>query len=178
MSIHQNNQIVLMDANCNRVATGETITVGNGKVCINNAIAGRTYVLSVKLDPKSLIGTQFSGTAPDCQYGFSSFIDGILLPGSQTSIIAKPNCAEEEDENHWTPTINNNPTTSCFALNVNTDNDNDISVQVSDVVGRVISRFTMPANAQTNFGDNLFRGIYFIEFKQGEKRKVMKVVKL
>jgi hypothetical protein len=178
MSIHQNNQIVLMDANCNRLANGETITVGNGKVCINNAIAGRTYVLSVKFDPKSLIGTQFSGAAPDCQYGFSSFIDGNVIPGSQTSITAKPNCDEEDDEDHWTPTINNNPTTSCFALNVNTDNDNDISVQVSDVVGRVISRFTMPANAQTNYGDNLFRGVYFIEFKQGEKRKVMKAVKL
>jgi hypothetical protein len=90
--IQQNNQIILWDANCTKVATGTTVTVGQGRICISNATPGAKYVLSVKYDSKSVIGSSYTGSAPSVLYTFESKINGAPVSGSKTSINLLLNC--------------------------------------------------------------------------------------
>jgi hypothetical protein len=176
MNIHQTNQITLTNISCYRVATGATVSVGNGRICVSNATPGAVYILSVKYEPKSIIGSTFNVTSPICLYGFESRINGSLVAGSQTSIALKPDCnsSSEGNETTWCPSISGNPTTNNFIFNLATDDDQKISVRVIDVLGRIVDNFEMQPNEQTNRGSSLTRGVYFFEFIQGQNRKVLK----
>jgi hypothetical protein len=180
MSIHQSNQISLLSASCFRVATGVTVTVGNGRICISNAVSGSVYILSVKYEPKSIIGSIFNGVSPICLYGFESRINGVLIPGSQTSISLKPNCESdsEENDNYWRPSIFGNPTTNNFIFNVTTNDEQMVTLRVTDVLGRLVDKFEVQPNEQKIRGSNLTHGVYFFEFIQCQHRKVLKGEKL
>lgn len=178
MAIHQTNQIWLYDAGCFRVATGVMVTLDSGRICINNATPGASYVLSVKYQPKSILGSTFSGVSPLVMYGFESNINGTLLLGSQASILLNANCNGGGYTNFWRPGIAQNPTTDNFILNVTTDEIGPVIVRIIDVLGRVMDRFEMQPNTQMLKGRNLKRGVYFIEFVQGQNRKVLKGEKL
>jgi hypothetical protein len=179
MTIHQENQISLYESGCFRVATGVMYTLGNGRICISNAIAGTTYILSVKYDPKSIIGSILPGSPSVCMYGMESRINGVLVQGSQTSIALTPDCnSESRNPNYWRANISENPTTNNFILNVTTDDDQKIMVRVFDVLGRVMDRFEMRPNEQLLRGSMLSRGVYFFEFTQGANRKVLKAEKM
>jgi gliding motility-associated-like protein len=88
--ITQKNQIRLWDTYNNKVADGTQTSIGKGQIHISNAVMGAQYVLSVKYDSKSIIGSSFSGTAPICTYKFVSKINGIIV--SRTSVDMTPNC--------------------------------------------------------------------------------------
>ncbi|MFV8466895.1 gliding motility-associated C-terminal domain-containing protein, partial [Flavobacterium sp. LB1P62] len=89
--INQKNQITLWDAKYNKVATGTQTVLGKGQIHISNAVKGAQYVLSVKYDTKSIIGSSFSGTAPVCTYTFVSKINGSIV--SRTSVDMTPDCS-------------------------------------------------------------------------------------
>lgn len=92
--IQQQTQIILWDANCVKAATGTQVSIGQGKITISNAIPGTQYVLSVKYDSKSIVGSTFTGTtAPTCTYKFVSKINGVVVNGSTASIDMVPNCS-------------------------------------------------------------------------------------
>jgi hypothetical protein len=93
-SINQGNQMSLFDVNCTNVASGAQTTLGNGRICISNAVPGAKYVLSVKYDSKSVVGSSFSGAAPLCTYSFISRINGADQPNTATSINMVPGCTQ------------------------------------------------------------------------------------
>ncbi len=93
-SINQGNQLALYDVNCNNVATGTQITLGNGRICITNAVAGAQYVVSVKYDSKSIVGSSVTGTPHACTYTFVSRINGVDQPNSSASINLIPGCSQ------------------------------------------------------------------------------------
>ena len=177
LSIHQFNQIKLLDARCMASSLGVTVTPGNGRVCISNATIGATYVLSVKYNPKSAIGSSYFGVAPEVLYGFKCQINGETLPGTETSVKLKPNCNSDRPD-VWLPVIVGNPTSSSLTLSVTTDVDSPVSISVLDVMGRQVSQFKIQPNNNYNYGNELKRGVYFIEFVQGDKKKIIKAIKL
>ena len=103
--IHQTNQIILWDANCSKVATGTTVIVGKGRICITNATPGVQYVLSVKYDSKSVIGSRYTGIAPSVLYNFESIINGEPVAGSKASINMLPNCNNSQPAEPTAPAI-------------------------------------------------------------------------
>jgi hypothetical protein len=90
----QEDQIILWDVNCNK-ASNATITPqssdGKATISINGAVAGNEYVISVKYDTKSIVGTTFPKDG-NCTYTFKSQIGGITVPGSVGQITASKNC--------------------------------------------------------------------------------------
>jgi gliding motility-associated-like protein len=88
--INQTNQVTLWDAKYNKVATGTQTVLGKGQIHISNAVKGAQYVLSVKYNTKSIIGSSFSGIAPVCRYTFVSKINGSIV--SRTSVEMTPDC--------------------------------------------------------------------------------------
>jgi hypothetical protein len=181
--IQQQNQVTLYNAGCGNVAAGTQISLGLGRVCITNATPGALYVLSVKYDSKSIVGSTFSGAAPICQYNFESRIGGVIVPGSSTSINLVPNCtvtriASGGKMPELEATLAPNPSSGEFGLQIMTTNGAPISVKIIDINGRLIDEFKSAVTDVIYFGRFLREGFYFIEISQGEQRKIMKIRKL
>jgi hypothetical protein len=53
-----------------------------------------------------------------------------------------------------------------------------LTVTITDVLGRVVEKSTnVPANGTVQVGANLRPGIYFLEARQGDDRKLLKLMK-
>jgi hypothetical protein len=70
-----------------------------------------------------------------------------------------------------------NPTTSSFNLQVNTNNNKEVSVKIMDIQGRVIKSFATTTFQINNIGYELTAGVYMVEVLNGEEKKVVRVVK-
>jgi len=64
-----------------------------------------------------------------------------------------------------------------MALSLTTDFNETASVRVVDVMGRLVAQFKIETNTNYYYGSNLKRGVYFIEFTQGDNRKTLKAIK-
>jgi hypothetical protein len=76
-------------------------------------------------------------------------------------------------------TVMPNPTTTYFTLKLESKYDVPVNMRVMDVMGRVIdSRTKLGANATVEVGYNYHAGHYFAEFIQGNRRKVVQLIKI
>ena len=89
-------QINLYSNGCIQLATvvaSETST-GQSQLVVTGATPGATYVLQVKYNTKSIIGSTYTGVAPVATYSFITKVDGTVVPNSDGSIKATPNCQD------------------------------------------------------------------------------------
>ena len=201
-SINQGNQIILWNETCTKVATGVQLSLGEGKISITNATPGTRYVLSVKYDSKSVLGTSLSSVPPICQYTFESKINGISLPGSRASINLTPNCAvllKTLATNQPIPLVESiamatdapqllgsdfnaklmqNPNFSDFKLSVNSLSSGQVHIVVVDVFGRVVLDLKTNPNQIILLGKDLRPGMYMINVSQGSNFKILKGLKI
>lgn len=71
-----------------------------------------------------------------------------------------------------------NPSTQNFNIKIDSPSEDIIRVLVTDLSGKVVSRFKTPNKETVNFGDNLARGLYFVNIMQGkEKKATLKIVR-
>jgi hypothetical protein len=71
-----------------------------------------------------------------------------------------------------------NPTTSAFQLFVKSSKPSQIiKVRVFDVQGRVFKTFAFNSSETVSFGNELKAGVYFVEVRDGDEVKTMRVVK-
>jgi len=85
----QQGQIVMWDPECDKVQNTTTNVAADGStatICVTGATIGHEYVISVKYDTKSIVGTHSGGG--DCEYTFGATIGGVPVPGSSGSITA------------------------------------------------------------------------------------------
>jgi Secretion system C-terminal sorting domain len=184
----------LWDANCLRVVTGTQISVGQGRICITNATPGVKYVLSVKYDSKSVIGSGFTGTAPTCTYTFESRINGKTVAESRTSINMVPNCSvptttrtsevvqapavNQSEDTELKVSLTPNPTPENFRLFVTSASKKIVIVRVFDVNGKMVKQIKTSTYELISFGNDLKQGLYFIEVIQGKDKKVVRAMKM
>lgn len=69
-----------------------------------------------------------------------------------------------------------NPSHNYFTLQVQNSNSKTIEVMLSDLTGRLISKWTA-ADGTSRFGDQLLPGMYLLTLKQGEQQVLLKLVK-
>jgi hypothetical protein len=70
-----------------------------------------------------------------------------------------------------------NPSMYDFNLLVESDSDELIELNISDVSGRLISKQNITNRQTISFGDDLLPGIYFVKVKQGDKIRTVKLLK-
>ena len=78
-----------------------------------------------------------------------------------------------------------NPSNNYFTINVSATpalkgalSDNGYSLVVRDVIGRVVyQKENISSDESFNFGEMLSGGIYVAEIKQGDDRKVIRLIK-
>ncbi|WP_035633733.1 T9SS type A sorting domain-containing protein, partial [Flavobacterium gilvum] len=94
----QLDQVFVFDNNCTKIATGKEVTPpkgsGQAKVTIPNAIAGRTYVISVKYDTKTIIG-QTTPSVDYHEYFISRITSGVntYIDNTTAGDILVSNCS-------------------------------------------------------------------------------------
>jgi hypothetical protein len=74
-------------------------------------------------------------------------------------------------------TVYPNPSASVFKILVQSSNEEMIQVRVYDVQGRLITAISSP-NKTIQFGNEIQKGIYFAQIKQGQQTVVVKLIKL
>ncbi|WP_281298501.1 T9SS type A sorting domain-containing protein [Flavobacterium limnophilum] len=85
------NDVNAWNASCTKIATGYQSASGQATIEISGVTGGDIIVISVKYDTKSLIGSTFTGKAPDVTYYFGSLINGNDVAGSLGSVLVS-NC--------------------------------------------------------------------------------------
>ncbi len=72
-----------------------------------------------------------------------------------------------------------NPSTSYFSLVIKGSRENPVTVRILDMLGQVIERHEKVASSTVlNVGHKWAAGSYFAEIRQGDQRKVVKMVKI
>jgi|GEM_PF-3784569 len=104
-------------------------------------------------------------------------------PNSCTSAPVANRKAEEENKPEFQD-VNSlgviaipNPTENYFTIVVNSNSNEMIEIRIIDIAGREISRFRKNIGEMIRFGDNLKVGVYVAEIIQGNRRKIIKLVK-
>jgi hypothetical protein len=197
--LQQNDQIILWDSNCVKVASGNIGTPTQGKIRVSNAIPGQLYVLSVKYDTKSLIGLRFTGTS--CTYNFESKIGTTLVPRSRTSVDMVTNCSStttkivsdgstvstkiSEDltivnvENSFDIMSYPNPSKAYFKFNLETISKELITFSVFNILGALIEKVEVAPEELSLFeiGEEYPSRVYFVNVTQGEHLKLVRIIK-
>lgn len=194
--IVQKSQIYLWNNGCTRISTGTEVSSGQGRICINNAVPGTKYILSVKYEARNIIGNSFAGPAPACQYFFESRINGSTIPGSNTILNLIPNCLassfeadmimalsptlpmEEKKEIPFKAVLSSNASKGNFTLLIAGEKNELATVRIIDMHGRNMQVMKMPSFQAIEFGDTLMQGVYSVEVIQGQNRIVLKAIKV
>ena len=198
-SIQQVNQILLWDPNCNKAAQGTQVSLGDGRITITNATVGAKYILAVKYDSKSIIGSTFTGSASTCTYTFVSKIGGVTVSGSTASIDLVPNCkttttgkmanTTTKTAIEVTPTADNRMDVEVFPvpfkdelfLRYKFETNSEVTIEIFDIEGRLLARetdtkvfFDKKLKINNNF-KTLSNKVYFVKISS-DKGSVTKTV--
>ena len=192
-AIQQGNQITAFSSGCTNVASGTQIATGQGRITINNATPGAQYVISVKYDSKSVLGSTFTGSAPTCQYNFVSKIGGNVIAGSEGSINLRPNCSsgattkvsEPQPETEGMEAqigLFPNPAAEYVNVLFVPAHTAKSSIEMYDITGKLVMSIY---NGEIEEGkpyqrriatNNLASGVYLIKFRNGEFIETKKLV--
>jgi hypothetical protein len=100
-----------------------------------------------------------------------------IIDGSVTA-TTKASSALQMEADYLNVKINN-PTHNYFMLNVESSNNSQVNIKITDVSGRVIEMFRNEAPGKNLiFGSRYFPGTYFAEIIQGQNRRTIKLIKL
>ena len=130
---------------------------------------GRIYTITVTCtDPFGNVGTNSTRVIVSHDMGNS-------ITSDASSISEMENASEGLSFK-----ILPNPSNSYFTLNIQTNNNVDkISVRISDLSGRLVeSRNNLVGSQNLRVGNNLKAGVYFIQLRQGDKTKQIRLIKL
>jgi hypothetical protein len=200
--LQQADQIILWNANCVKVATGTEVKLGQGRICITNAVAGQLYVLSVKYDSKSVIGSSFKAPASICTFTFECKIGTKSIAGSKTSINMVPNCSTAVTTASTlvstttvakTTTVDTtvsakssfdivsypNPSQSNFRFNLESISKESVTFSIFSMDGSLIEKREVSPNDVKIFeiGDRYPAGVYIVKVTQGEYMKSLRLIK-
>ncbi|MBK7966306.1 MAG: PKD domain-containing protein [Bacteroidetes bacterium] len=92
------------------------------------------------------------------------------------SMFCREFLAQQKSE--WDVTIYPNPSSTYFAMDVNSAVNSDVVIIVSDVIGREVERIEkLNSMGHVEFGSDLLMGVYLVEIKYGAERKSLKLIK-
>jgi glucose/arabinose dehydrogenase len=107
------------------------------------------------------------------------FTTGINNARLMTKQSSRQPMDEETSAQKMTVKITPNPSAGFFRLTVISDDKAPVSARISDISGRVLEQYEkVAAGSLIEVGKSLRGGTYFAEIRQGNKRKVVKIIKV
>ncbi len=71
-----------------------------------------------------------------------------------------------------------NPSRQEFTLDITGSSLEKVHIRITNNYGQVVEQITTTSNQIVSFGDKLQPGVYYVEVRQGETRKLVKLIKL
>jgi len=99
----------------------------------------------------------------------------VLVPLNNPTLVELNNPKGLTAE--FTAQIMPNPTENLFNLLIKGSTQEEVDITVFDITGREVQRIRKGANNLVRFGENLVKGIYIIEIRQGKSKVVLRGVK-
>lgn len=163
---------------CKASVAFEATTTGIPAPVVTYSIANK-IITSPHVFPKgttTVTAVASNGLSPNASCTFTVNVVCGPLP-------AITNATELEQETKTTVngldvTAYPNPSTNSFSITVQTNNQERITMQVTDVSGRVIETRNVTANSIIKLGERYRSGTYFIRVINGRQHKELKLVKL
>ncbi|MET3886003.1 HYR domain-containing protein [Niastella sp. OAS944] len=156
------------------VTVNASIYVPNGDISVggsttNNSFMNGKFIASlVRSTGQRVIWNSF-----DC--GTANLITRTSVPNVSSATIIP---IIEPDVAYFTATVTPVPTENFFTLKIKSNSDETIQVKIFDIVGRQIEQLHGSPAQSYRFGNGYMQGSYIVEIHQGNKVKVMQVVKL
>jgi hypothetical protein len=193
--------------NCVRVASVTTPSTGQARVSISRATTGRTYIIGVRYDTSPLVGYVTNGTLTanytfSAKIGTQTLANStssvILYPNNcasaPASIISSrmPDSKEIDNTSNTTNTstktlsITNlslkvypNPTSHYFNVVVEGGDSNiEGLLRIVNQVGQLVEEIkSVKPGQEVKLGYGYINGTYFVEYRQADRRAIVKVVK-
>ncbi|MEI8054279.1 MAG: T9SS type A sorting domain-containing protein, partial [Bacteroidota bacterium] len=148
------------------VPVGATIVSGQG-----------TTSIQVSYPPSVSSGNVSVQSINNCMVGAtrSLVIKMAACPNSITSIATSGKGELNPDD--LTVKIYPNPTTSEFKMSIQSTANENVSIKVMDMQGRLVKKYSISASQAMNFGNDLKPGSYMVEIAQANKKTVQRVMK-
>ena len=150
------------------VPTGATILSGQG-----------TTSIVVSYSPSISVGFVTAQGINNCSSSSIRFRQ-IKLPACATAFTSTAptnKVGGEIIEDEIGVSVFPNPTTTSFNVKLKTSLRVPVTVKVMDIQGRFVKSYLMNDASQFSFGNDLKPGSYLIEFIQGDKKKVQRLMK-
>lgn len=141
---------------------------------IGNTVITSPYVFSK--GTTTVTATASNGISPDAVCTFTV----TVMCGQSSSVTSSASPLEEAQtiSGSFNAIAYPNPSTNNFSVTVQTNAKEKITMQITDMYGRVIETRNVTANSIVRFGDRYNAGTYFVRVIQGKKSKELKLVKL
>jgi len=191
-----NGEIRLYNANCTVIGSGTETSQGQASVNVSGATVGQTFIVGVKYNPGTVVGTSVSAPFPTVHYDFRTEIGGVTVDldpdgldlakcvGGATSTSAE-NASSKLDLQANYPNPFNANTTIKYSL----PNDGKVNIAVYNILGqRVITLVdavksagyhTVIWDGKNASGNGIASGVYFymIKFENQTQIKRMTLLK-
>ena len=191
-----NGEIRLYNANCQVIGSGTETSQGQASVNVSGATVGQTFIVGVKYNPGTVVGTSVGTPGPTVHYDFVTKIgatvvdtdpDGLDLKdctGGATSASAENASSQLDLEANYPNPFNAN-TTIKYSL----PNDGKVTIVVYNIIGqRVITLVdgvqtagyhTVIWDGKNASGNSIASGVYFymIKFENQTQIKRMTLLK-
>ena len=139
----QGNQAFMWKPNCLRLTTGIEVSPGQASIQVTNAVPGARYVISVKYDSKTAIGSSSAGN-PIANYNFVTRVNGVVVAGSATTIPMIRNCSQTA--RNWEPgndgfglgTLYPNPTSDRMTVQYAVPSHGEASLRLYSLTGQLL----------------------------------------
>lgn len=118
-------------------------------------------------------------TCRDAAGNSTSRTTTVSVPHSMSSARASNEFEQFDGDRSLSMIIMPNPTTSYFTVNIATESAELMNIRVFDITGRtILSRNNLSGTQALRLGEEFKPGVYFMELRQGENSRQLKLVKM
>ena len=118
-------------------------------------------------------------TCRDAAGNSTSRMTTVSVPHSMSSARASNEFEQLVGDKALSMVIMPNPTTSYFTVNLTTESAESMNLRVFDITGRtILTRNNLSGTQALRLGEQFKPGVYFVELRQGEISRQLKLVKM
>jgi hypothetical protein len=185
--IVQANQAFVFRTGCTRQAAGIEFSPGQARINVTGATPGAQYIVSIKYDSKSVIGSPSAGN-PIANYRFVTKINGSVASGTDVTIPMRPNnCGgarlDGDTDGFAIGAAFPNPTNDLIRVSYTLAQAGDAQFSLYNMNGQLVYRRIAEHEEAGEYSIDFFlrqagltEGVYLLQLLQGSEQRTVRIV--
>jgi hypothetical protein len=197
--VHQdgdpNQEMRLFDAYCVKIGLGTETSPGQVSFNISGATPGQVFILSVKYETASLVGTVVSHPYPTVHFDFSTWIGGVKVDEDTNGLdlfkaLGGPSIAGFNDSSNKMSLESNypNPFNATTTIRYSLPTNSHVQLVVYNILGQKVrtlvdeeqqaGQHTATWDGRNQSGNQVASGVYFYRIQYGNQSEVRRMTLL